>query len=261
MQGASQSTWQVDQAEVQRLVDALRNYVKKPETKQMQAAHRYTWIVIATAIIAGLLGGLTTYIYMLHLSSLFALIMAVCCALLIFDIVYGAYVVKYLPDNSEGMSILCVYHRVVSLLDLLTPLYAVMTLYGQDPEKIKIEDFEHGQYYGKGRYCNKYLRYYVSLPLGHSTVEVWLGHIYHDLIIIKGLGHDRKNIINTIRYYFLIKYNDVDAEESDGCWIWPDEKKAINLEMWLCKNKDKIPQWIAQGKRIKEPQLDVYYGY
>jgi hypothetical protein len=258
MQGTSQLGWQVDTAEVQRLVDALRNYVKKPETKQMRAAHQRIWIVIT--IIAGLLGGKATYEYVFYLtsSSLIALIMAViiavCCALLIF-VVYAAKLLPDIGEGGEGMSVISLGHMTLKMPDLLIPLYAIMVLYGQEPEKIKIEEF------GSGPYCGKFLRRRMVLPLGSSTLEVWIGHIYNDLIIIKGLRTDRTNVINAIRYYFYTKYNyDIINDDSCAC-LWPDEKKAINLEMWLCKNRDKIPEWIAQGKRIEKPQLESYYEF
>jgi hypothetical protein len=249
----------VDQAEVQRLVDALRNYIKKPEPKRMRAAHRRTWIVIA--IIAGLLGGIATYEYLFYLtsSSLFALIMAVCCALLIFAIVYGVYTVEYLPYIGKGRSVICLsfYREVPSVRDLLIPLYAVMILYGQDPAKIKIEGCEPSPYYGR------FLNLHIVLPLDGSTAEVWKGRIDFDvLIIIEGSEYIRNDILRAIKYYLYDKYMYAEGYNySLGTSCLFGAEGAINLEMWLCKNRDKIPQWIAQGKKIKVPEVDVYYGY
>jgi hypothetical protein len=252
MQGTSQSTWQVDQAEVQKLVDALRSYVKKPEPKQIQAAHRRTWIVIA--IIAGLLGGIATYEYLFYLtsSSLFAIIMAVCCALLIFAIVYGVYAVKYSRDIGKGWSVICFSifpYGAPSAWELLPPLYAVMTLYGQDPEKIKIEEFEPGPY------CGKFLNSCITLPLDGSTVKIWRGYISYEhssFIIIEGPKRVCNDILRAIKYYLYDKYNYAEGNNylvEEDCIYWAD----IRLEMWLCENRDKIPQWIAQGKKITPP--------
>jgi hypothetical protein len=252
MQGASQLDWQVDMAEVQRLVDALRNYVKKPETKQMHAVHRRTWIVIA--IMAGLLGGIATYEYLFYLtsSSLFALIMAVCCALLIFAIVYGVYVARHPSFNDKGWSVICfsIYpYGAPSAWELLPPLYAVMTLYGQDPEKIKIEEFEPDPY------CGKFLNSCITLPLDGSTVKIWRGYISYEhssFIIIEGPEHVRNDILRAINYYLYVKYNYAEGNNylvEENCIRWAD----IDLEMWLCENRDKIPQWIAQGKKITPP--------
>jgi uncharacterized membrane protein len=255
MQGASQLTWQVDMAEVQRLVDALRNYIKKPETKQIQAARRHIWVTIATTIMVALLGGLATYVYMLHLSSLFALMMAVCCALLIFDIVYA---VRHLSFNIEGWSVICFYiypQGTPSTWDLLAPLYAVMTLYGQDPEKIKIEEFEPGPY------CGKFLDSCITLPLDGSAVKIWRGHIEYDyFIIIEGPRHVRNDILRAIKYYLYDKYN---YAEEYNYYVngYCTESADIGLEMRLCENRDKIPQWIAQGKKINPPKYHAYYSY
>jgi hypothetical protein len=252
----------VDQAEVQRLVDALRNYVKKPEPKQMRAAQRYRWIIIATAIMAGLLGGIITYEYLFYLtsSSLFALIMAVCCALLIFAIVYGVYVARHPSFNDKGWSVICfsIYpYGAPSAWELLPPLYAVMTLYGQDPEKIKIEGFEPDPY------CGKFLNSCITLPLDGSTVKIWRGRIDYDyFIIIEGPEHVRNDILRAINYYLYDKYKYAEGYNySLGTSCLFGAERAIDLEMWLCENRDKIPQWIAQGKKIKVPEVDVYYGY
>ena len=240
-------TWQVDTAEVQRLADALRGYIKKPETKQIQAAQRYRWIIIATSIMVALLGGLATYVYMLHLSSLFALMMVVCCALLIFDIVYA---IRYISIYGVGRSVICfsIYpYGVPSAWELLPPLYAVMTLYGQDPEKIKIEGFEPGPY------CGRFLNSRITLPLDGSAVKIWRGHIEYDyFIIIEGPRHVRNDILRAIKYYLYDKYNYAEGNNylvEVDCIYWAD----IRLEMWLCENRDKIPQWIAQGKKITPP--------
>jgi hypothetical protein len=259
MQGTSQSTWQVDQAEVQRLVDALRNYVKKPETKQIYVSRRHRWVIIATSIMVALLGGLATYVYMLHLSSLYTLIMAACCALLIFDIVYA---IRYISIYGVGLSVICFYidpRGAPSAWELLSPLYAVMTLYGQDPEKIKIEEFEPGPY------CGKFLDSCITLFLDGSTVKIWRGHIEHDyFIIIEGPRRVRNDILRAIKYYLYDKYNYaegynyfVEGFVRSFCIASAD----IGLEMWLCENRDKIPQWIAQGKKIKPPKYHSYYGY
>jgi len=262
MQGTSQSARLVDQAEVQRLVDALRNYIKKLETRQIRVAHRDTWIVIATAIIAGLLGGIVTYEYLFYLtsSSLFALMMAACCALLIFAIAYGVYTVKHLPYISKGRSVICLafYQEPLTVWNLLVPLYAVMILYGQDPAKIKIEGFEPSPY------CGRFLNSRIILPLDDLTAEVWKGHIdYDELIIIEGPEHVRNDILRAVKYYFYDKYKYAEGYDyllgASVCLFGAG--RAIDLEMQLCKNRDKIPIWIAQGKKIKVPQPDVYYGY
>jgi hypothetical protein len=211
------------------------------------------------AIIAGLLGGIATYEYVFYLTSLSlsALIMAVCCALLIFAIVYGVYAVKYLPDTGKGSSIICfyIYQEAPSAWNLLAPLYAVMILYGQEPEKIKIEEFEPSPY------CGKFLNSRIILPLDGSTVEIWIGRVdYSGFIIIEGPKHDRINILRAIKYYLYDKYKYAEKYNYDLEGYCTDAAD-IGLEMWLCENRDKIPQWIAQGKRIRPPMYHSYYGY
>jgi hypothetical protein len=254
MQTTSQLTWQVDQAEVQRLVDALRNYIKKPKSRSyttwLHVAHYLARV--AMVAIVGLIA-LASYELAFKISSSFLFAVGASIGSVILAVGF-MFLAGLPPDIGEGMSVISLRYTTLKLPDLLAPLYAVMTLYGQDPEKIKIEEFE------RGAYCGKFFRCRTVLPLGNSTLEVWIGHIYNDLIIIRGLRPDRTNVINAIRYYFYTKYNYVITNDSCA-YLWPDEKRAINLEMWLCKNRDKISEWIAQGKKIEEPQLESYYDF
>jgi len=144
---------------------------------------------------------------------------------------------------------------------LLTPLYAVVLLYGQDPSKIQFEKFNIKPYCGCHFCCR------IILPLGHSVAEVWLGRVYpedpvYNVVIIKGKSYERYNILRAVKYYFFTRYNYREYEHYevnlDG-WmrIYDTERRILMEEMRLCEkigqDKNKILRWILRGKSIPIP--------
>lgn len=141
---------------------------------------------------------------------------------------------------------------------LLTPLYAVMLLYGQSPSKMQIEKFNFRPYCGCHLCCR------LILPLGSSVAKVWLGRMNSDdleyrLIFIEGKGYERYNIVRAIKYYFFTKYGYREEEHYSTDWnlIYYSNKMILKEEMKSCKkigqDKDKVLEWIIKGKKAPIP--------
>jgi hypothetical protein len=141
---------------------------------------------------------------------------------------------------------------------LLTPLYAVMLLYGQSPSKMQIEKFNFRPYCGCHLCCR------LILPLGSSVAKVWLGRMNSDdleyrLIFIEGKGYERYNIVRAIKYYFFTKYGYREEEHYSTDWnlIYYSNKMILKEEMKSCKkigqDNDKVLEWIIKGKKAPIP--------
>jgi hypothetical protein len=153
---------------------------------------------------------------------------------------------------------IAIKNYISNLSILLTPLYAVMLLYGQSPSKMQIENFNFRPYCGCRLCCR------LILPLGSSVAEVWLGRLNSDdleyrLIFIEGKGYERYNIVRAIKYYFFTRYGYREEEHYSTDWnlIYDSNKMVLEEEMKLCKkisqDKDKVLEWIIQGKKVPIP--------
>jgi len=154
---------------------------------------------------------------------------------------------------------IAIKNYISNLSILLTPLYAVMLLYGQSPSKMRIENFNFRPYCGC-RFCCRFI-----LPLGSSVAEVWLGRLNSDdldyrLIFIEGKGYERYNIVRAIKYYFFTRYGYREEEHYSTDWnrIYDSNKMILEEEMKLCKkigqDKDKVLEWIIKGKKVPIPR-------
>jgi len=153
---------------------------------------------------------------------------------------------------------IAIKNNMSNLSILLTPLYAVMLLYGQSPSKMQIEKFNFRPYCGCRLCCR------LILPLGSSGAEVWLGRMNRDdldyrLIFIEGEGYERYNIVRAIKYYFFTRYGYREEEHYSTDWnlIYDSNKMVLEEEMKLCKkisqDKDKVLEWIIKGKKVPIP--------
>ena len=261
----SQSDWQVDSTEVQSLVNALKNYIRKPNLDYHR--RRSTFLLVTAIAIAVVTAVLETMFSMLSLP--FLLILVGGASLTITFLVWS-----YSERVRVGVSVLSIdwpaivddhrriiESRLIKPSNMLVVLYAVKLLYGEDPnkEKPKVEEFEPGPY------CGRYLRWHITLPLNSSTVEVWKGFKYvgtpDQYFVIIGNQYDRINILRAFKYYLYTEYNYIEGQDyytSIDHGYNDYFLGAAKVEMKLCQERDKIPEKIARGEKIPIPPSPPY---
>jgi hypothetical protein len=258
----SQSDWQVDSSEVQGLVNALKNHIRKPNLDYHR--RRSTYLLVTAIAIAVLTAVLGTMFSMLR-----TLILVGGASLTITFLVWS-----YSERVRDGVTLLTIdwitvldhgkiiKSRLIQPSNMLVPLYAVKLLYGEDPskEKPKVEEFEPGPY------CGKFLQWHITLPLNSSTVEIWKGFAYDSrfpdqYFVIIGNQYDRKNILRAIKYYLYVKYKYIEGQDYyTELWrgFGAEFMGAAKVEIKLCQERDKIPEKIARGEKIPIPPGPSY---
>jgi hypothetical protein len=139
--------------------------------------------------------------------------------------------------------------RTPYLSTVLSSLFALMYIYGQDPNNnnVKIEQFEESPY------CGSHYRCRIITSLGNRPFEVWIGRDIDWFLTVKGHEYDFLAFAQVLSYYFYRKHKYVRGKD---IYISGRTIDPLQWEMWLCTHQDIVEEKIAKGEYVPIPRIE-----